>query len=155
MPGMKITLDAAMRVRDVSRPRPEHEAAALAADALAGAARPGGTGPANRPDRATSTWPAGRSGPPRHRDPAPAATSTAATSTAASTTAAASGAAASTAAGPAPAGPAPAGPAAAAGSPADRGRRGTSDTGNQATGRAAGARGTGGKRHRSRKRFPR
>ena len=28
MPGMKITLDAAMRARDVSRPRPEHEAAA-------------------------------------------------------------------------------------------------------------------------------
>jgi hypothetical protein len=28
MPGMKITLDSAMRARDVSRPRPEHEAAA-------------------------------------------------------------------------------------------------------------------------------
>ncbi len=28
MPGMKITLSAAMRARDVSRPRPEHEAAA-------------------------------------------------------------------------------------------------------------------------------
>ena len=28
MPGMKITLDAAMRARDVSRPRPEQEAAA-------------------------------------------------------------------------------------------------------------------------------
>ena len=28
MPGMKITLNAAMRARDVSRPRPEHEAAA-------------------------------------------------------------------------------------------------------------------------------
>ena len=30
MPAMKITVDAAMRVRDVSRPRPDHEAAALA-----------------------------------------------------------------------------------------------------------------------------
>ena len=28
MPGMKITLNAAMRARDVSRPRPEQEAAA-------------------------------------------------------------------------------------------------------------------------------
>ena len=28
MPGMKITLGSAMRARDVSRPRPEHEAAA-------------------------------------------------------------------------------------------------------------------------------
>src|ERR1035438_10698997 len=45
MPGMKITLDAAMRVRDVSQPRPDHEAAALAADAQ-DAARPGGAGAA-------------------------------------------------------------------------------------------------------------
>src|SRR4030081_2343961 len=30
MAGMKITLDAALRVRDVSRPRPDHEAAAQA-----------------------------------------------------------------------------------------------------------------------------
>jgi hypothetical protein len=28
MPGMKVTVDAAMRARDVSRPRPHHEAAA-------------------------------------------------------------------------------------------------------------------------------
>src|SRR6266851_10429524 len=33
MAGMKITLDAAMRVRDVSRPRPDHEAAAQAQSA--------------------------------------------------------------------------------------------------------------------------
>jgi hypothetical protein len=46
MPGMKITVDAAMRVRDVSQPRPDHEAAALAADALAAPARLGGSGPA-------------------------------------------------------------------------------------------------------------
>jgi hypothetical protein len=28
MPGMKVTVDTAMRARDVSRPRPEHEALA-------------------------------------------------------------------------------------------------------------------------------
>ena len=32
MRGMKITVDAAMRARDVSRPRAEHEALALAAE---------------------------------------------------------------------------------------------------------------------------
>ena len=32
MRGMKITVDAAMRARDVSRPRAEHEALARAAD---------------------------------------------------------------------------------------------------------------------------
>jgi hypothetical protein len=106
MPGMKITVDAAMRVRDVSRPRPDHEAAALAAEALAAA---------------------DRSSPPRRRDPAP----------------------------PAATAPAATAPAAPAGEPASRGRRATPDTGNQATGRAAGTRGSGGKRHRSRKRFPR
>jgi len=31
MPGMKVTVDAAMRARDVSRPEPHHEAAAEAA----------------------------------------------------------------------------------------------------------------------------
>jgi hypothetical protein len=61
MPGMKITLDAAMRVRDVSQPGPDHEAAALAADALAAPARLGGSGPAMarpgpaRPDHTRGT----------------------------------------------------------------------------------------------------
>jgi hypothetical protein len=32
MRGMKITVDAAMRARDVSRPRAEHEALALQAE---------------------------------------------------------------------------------------------------------------------------
>ena len=32
MPGMKVTLSAAMRARDVSRPRAEHEEAAGQAD---------------------------------------------------------------------------------------------------------------------------
>ena len=31
MPGMKVTLDTAMRVRDVSKPLPQHEADAHAA----------------------------------------------------------------------------------------------------------------------------
>ena len=31
MPGMKVTVDAAMRARDVSRPQPHHDAAAEAA----------------------------------------------------------------------------------------------------------------------------
>ena len=32
MPGMKVTLDAAMRARDVSRPHAEHEALAAAGE---------------------------------------------------------------------------------------------------------------------------
>jgi hypothetical protein len=35
MRGMKITVDAAMRARDVSRPRPEHEALARESEAAA------------------------------------------------------------------------------------------------------------------------
>lgn len=38
MRGMKITVDAAMRARDVSRPRAEHEALARESDAAAGPA---------------------------------------------------------------------------------------------------------------------
>jgi hypothetical protein len=40
MPGMKITLDSAMRARDISRPRPENEAAAELLNDGATAARP-------------------------------------------------------------------------------------------------------------------
>jgi hypothetical protein len=36
MRGMKITVDAAMRARDVSRPRPEHEELARESEAAAG-----------------------------------------------------------------------------------------------------------------------
>src|SRR5438128_8712189 len=42
MPGMRVTLDSAMRARDVSRPRPEHEAAAAGRAAKSGEPRPGG-----------------------------------------------------------------------------------------------------------------
>ena len=48
MPGMKVTLSAAMRARDVSRPQAEHEEAAQEAAERAGAPRPGGTSPRTR-----------------------------------------------------------------------------------------------------------
>ncbi len=53
MRGMKITVDAAMRARDVSRPRPEHEALARESEAAAGV---------SRPERVTQA-PGGRDGP--------------------------------------------------------------------------------------------
>jgi hypothetical protein len=40
MRGMKITVDAAMRARDVSRPRPEHEELARESEAAAGVSGP-------------------------------------------------------------------------------------------------------------------
>ena len=163
MPGMKITVDAAMRVRDVSRPGPGHEAAALAADALAAPARLGGSGPAvarpgpahpgtahpdpargtARPDPAKDTGrldtaapnaaQAGRSRPSRDWDPAPPAPGSPALAVPGSTSPG------STPPGSTPSSPAAAAPA--AGERAGRERRGTP--------------GTGGKRHRSRKRFNR
>src|SRR5882762_8722723 len=69
MPGMKITVDSAMRARDVSRPRPEHEAAAQQS--------PGG-GPSVRP-RPPRPGPSGsgpspsRTTPPEATPPAPPA----------------------------------------------------------------------------------
>jgi len=39
MPGMKITLDAAMRARDVSRPHAEHEDQAVASEPQSARAR--------------------------------------------------------------------------------------------------------------------
>ena len=163
MPGMKITVDTAMRVRDVSRPGPGHEAAALAADALAAPARLGGSGPAvarpgpahpgtahpdpargtARPDPAKDTGrldtaapnaaQAGRSRPSRDWDPAPPAPGSPALAVPGSTSPG------STSPGSTPSSPAAAAPA--AGERAGRERRGTP--------------GTGGKRHRSRKRFNR
>jgi len=69
MPGMKVTVSAAMRARDVSRPQPHHEAAAEQ------------DSPPVRPRARAAPRPAGNSGPgqtaapvprpaPRHR-PAP------------------------------------------------------------------------------------
>jgi len=55
MPGMKITLSAAMRARDVSRPRPEQLAEAAEREGPAGAERsaapPGGEAPQPRARR--------------------------------------------------------------------------------------------------------
>jgi hypothetical protein len=53
MPGMKVTLSAAMRARDVSRPHEDHEEAAEEADARAAAPRP--AGPAARSRTAGSS----------------------------------------------------------------------------------------------------
>ena len=50
MAGMKVTLSAAMRARDVSRPRPEHEEAAERAEA-----RRDSGGSAPRPSRDTGS----------------------------------------------------------------------------------------------------
>ena len=60
MRGMKVTVDAAMRARDVSRPRADQEAAARESDAEA--VRPRGeTGPAARAAGQASP---GTAGPP-------------------------------------------------------------------------------------------
>jgi hypothetical protein len=48
MPGMKVTLSAAMRARDVSRPHADHEEAAEEAAARAAAPRPAGPPPRSR-----------------------------------------------------------------------------------------------------------
>jgi hypothetical protein len=61
MTGMKVTVDAAMRARDVSRPHAEHEAQARERDAQAV-----GAGPPGQPSRRQAGQPA-RGGPP---DPA-------------------------------------------------------------------------------------
>ncbi|MGA2825173.1 MAG: hypothetical protein ABSF03_03550 [Streptosporangiaceae bacterium] len=60
MAGMKVTLSAAMRARDVSRPHDEHEEAAGEADARTAA--PGPAGPARLPGPAPRSRTAGRSG---------------------------------------------------------------------------------------------
>jgi len=63
MPGMKVTLSTAMRVRDVSKPLPhqEDEARAKAAEWPASAPRPGTPGPW-RPGAERGEAPAARAG---------------------------------------------------------------------------------------------
>jgi hypothetical protein len=51
MPGMKVTLSAAMRARDVSRPAPEDEEAAERAAQSGGRPREQGRPDAERKDR--------------------------------------------------------------------------------------------------------
>ena len=64
MRGMKITVDAAMRARDVSRPRPEHEEMARESEAAAGV--PGGErvkpGPDGQAGAAGAGYPASPAG---------------------------------------------------------------------------------------------
>lgn len=63
MRGMKVTVDAAMRARDVSRPHAEHEALARAAEEAAGPL------PEKPAPAGSETSPAGaaRPGPGRRR----------------------------------------------------------------------------------------
>jgi hypothetical protein len=72
MPGMKVTVDAAMRARDVSRPQPHHDAAAEAAIADMPTLR--GT-PGTRitpvPAPPTRAPEPARPGPPPRRRPGP------------------------------------------------------------------------------------
>jgi len=72
MPGMKVTVDAAMRARDVSRPHAEHEDLADASEPQQGQARePGGAAPTAR-TAGTAPAAAGRgaqTGAPRAKSP--------------------------------------------------------------------------------------
>jgi hypothetical protein len=132
MPGMKITLNAAMRARDVSRPRPENEAAAELSNA-SGASRsglprpePSRAAPPRAPEASLPTRPAA----PRAAAPSPATSqSTTPPATPSGRTAAAA--------------PAAAGKAKSPGTPKAPGQNG--DAGR---GRSGGR----GKRHRSRRR---
>jgi hypothetical protein len=70
MPGMKVTLNSAMRVRDVSKPLPHHDEQALAKVADWPAARPRPASPpasrGNKPGTAPGPW---RPGPERSEAP--------------------------------------------------------------------------------------
>jgi hypothetical protein len=63
VPAMKLTFTAAMRARDVSRPRAEHLAAAEAAEPGAGAAGSGGPGSAGAAGQANPAGAAGQANP--------------------------------------------------------------------------------------------
>jgi hypothetical protein len=75
MPAMKLTPNAAMRARDVSRPRAEHLAEAEEAEASSGSRSRPPSGKAGGPDRNAAKAPgppagnerAGRPGFPRRR----------------------------------------------------------------------------------------
>jgi hypothetical protein len=63
VPAKKLTFTAAMRARDVSRPRAEHLAAAEAAEPGPGAAGSGGPGPAGAAGQADPAGAAGQANP--------------------------------------------------------------------------------------------
>jgi hypothetical protein len=67
MPGMKVTLDAAMRARDVSRPHAEHEAVAEAGEPAPARAPEHGQGAPPRAASDTGTLGAGTGGAPKGR----------------------------------------------------------------------------------------
>jgi hypothetical protein len=69
MRGMKITVDAAMRARDVSRPRPEDEALAQEAEAAEAAeeAEEAGPKPAGSTERTAGNAPRPGQGRRRRR----------------------------------------------------------------------------------------
>jgi hypothetical protein len=72
MPGMKVTLDAAMRARDVSRPHAEHEALAEAgetAPARAIETREHGQGAPQGAASGAGAQGAGMGGAPKGRSP--------------------------------------------------------------------------------------
>jgi hypothetical protein len=143
MPGMKITLSAAMRARDVSRPRPEHEAAAELSNAGSTSARSGSPhpepSPAAPPRAPEASLPA-RPAAPRAAAPSPAASQT---------TAAPATPSPATPAGRTPAPPAAAPPAAATGKAKSPGTpKAPGQNGDAGRGRSGGR----GKRHRPRKR---
>jgi len=73
MGGMKITLDAAMRARDVSRPRSDHEAESRAGEPAAGDARDPATAVAPAGPAAADTGPAARRPPSEQPGEAPKA----------------------------------------------------------------------------------
>lgn len=66
MPGMKVTVDVAMRVRDVSRPSPEHDSAAQASLADWPGPRPAPAAPVRRrkPGPGSGTAPRGTGAAP-------------------------------------------------------------------------------------------
>ena len=70
MPGMKVTLSAAMRARDVSRPQAEHEQAAQEAAERAGAPRPAGPPPRPRAAGDSGAGDSGAAGHPAGEQPA-------------------------------------------------------------------------------------
>src|SRR5262249_59468650 len=71
MPGMKVTVSAAMRARDVSRPQPHHEAAAEENSAAARPASRPRTGTAPAPDSNGGAGPAAAPAPPPPPPPRP------------------------------------------------------------------------------------
>jgi len=63
VPAMKLTPTAAMRARDVSRPREEHVTQAEAAEAAEEESRKKAAAAGRRPARSRRPWPGARANP--------------------------------------------------------------------------------------------